>query len=91
MNRFCYLFKKLPSDAAELEQLAEGFGVSMFSTAVTGAGHTGLDTYEVQRRIRESIRDWRDGWLWLVALIAAAASVLSALAAWTAVATRGPC
>ena len=88
MTRFCYLFRKLPTEAGELENLAEELGVSMFNTAVTGAGHTGPDTYEVQRRIREAIRDWRDGWLWLLAFISAIVSVLSALAAWTAVLMR---
>lgn len=90
MSRFRYLFRNLPTDAGELERLAEKLGVSMFNTAVTKYGQTGTDTYEVQRRIRESIKDWRDGWLWLLALIAAAASLLSALAAWTAVVMRSP-
>lgn len=62
----------------------------MFNTAVTKHGQTGTDTYQVQRRIRETIKDWRDGWLWLLAFISAVASVLSALAAWTVVAMRSP-
>lgn len=88
MTRFRYLFRKLPTEAAELEALAAKLGVSMFNTAVTKFGHTGTDTYEVQRRIREAIKDWRDGWLWLLAFISAVVSVLSALAAWTAVLMR---
>jgi hypothetical protein len=90
VNQFRYLLRKLPTDAGELAQLAEKLGVSMFNTEVTKHEHTGTDTYEVQRRIRETIKDWRDGWLWLLALIAAAASLLSALAAWTAVVLRSP-
>lgn len=90
MSRFRYLFRKLPTDAGELERLAEKLGVSLFNTAVTKHGQTGTDTYEVQRRIRETIREWRDSWLWLFALIATAASFLSALAAWTAVVLRNP-
>ena len=88
MTRFRYLFRKLPTEAGELEKLAEELGVSMFNTAVTGAGHTGLDTYEVQRRIREAISDWRGCCLWLLAFISAIVSVLSALAAWTAIFMR---
>ncbi|MGH9424877.1 MAG: hypothetical protein ACRD2L_01000 [Terriglobia bacterium] len=85
MTRFCYLFRKLPTDDAKLDGLAQELGISMFNTAVTKNGRTGTDTYEVQRRIRENIKDWRDSLLWLIAVIAATASVFSAVAAWRAV------
>lgn len=90
MRQFRYLFRKLPTDAEALERLAEELGISMFKPAETKYDKTGTNTYEVQRRIRESIKDWRDGWLWLIALISASASVLSALAAWMAVVMRSP-
>ena len=66
------------------------FGVSMFNTAETKHGQTGTNTYEVQRRLREAIKDARDSWLWLLALVSALASLASALAAWTAVVARVP-
>ena len=88
MKRICYLFRKLPTESPELDKLAEKLGISMFNTAVTKHGQTGTDTYELQRRIREALKAWKDGWLWLLAFISAVASVLSALAAWAAVLMR---
>ncbi len=64
----------LPTDAAALEQLAERLNVSMAGTVVHGAGHTALDTALVQQRIREDIRAQREGWLWLLALVASVVS-----------------
>lgn len=52
MTRIIYQFKRLPRDSGELEKLAEKLGVSMFNTVATKHGQTGVDTYEVQRRIR---------------------------------------
>ena len=72
-------------ESRELERLAEQLGVSMFNTAVTKHGHTDVDTYELQRRIREALNDWRDGTLWLFAVISALISVISVLIAWAAV------
>lgn len=81
-----YLFRQIPTDAAALEQLANDLGVSLFET-VTGDGrHVGLNTYEVQRRLQEALRHRRDSWLWPIALASAVASIVSALAAWTAIA-----
>jgi hypothetical protein len=88
MTRILYQFKKLPTDSGELERLAERLGVSMFNTVITKHDRTGIDTYEVQRRIREALKDWRDGSLWLLAFLSAAAAVVSALAAWVAVLMR---
>jgi hypothetical protein len=84
-----YLFGAPPTDDAELEKWAKVWGVSMFNTAETKFGKTGTNTYEVQRRILEARRDWRDSWLWAVALLSAFASVISALAAWAAVLSKG--
>jgi hypothetical protein len=77
-----YLFRRLPTDAGELEQLANRLGVSLFATLEGGRGPTVMNTYEVQRRIREWLRHRLDSWLWLVAFLSAAASVFSAAAAW---------
>src|SRR5262252_1443126 len=57
----------------------------MFGTAVTAAGRTGTDTALVQQRIREAIRAQREGWIWLLALVAAAVSIVGAIANWSAV------
>lgn len=84
-SQIYYQFKKLPTDSGEIERLAEILGVSMYNTASTKHGHTGTDTYEVQRRIREALKGLRDSSLWLLALVSAVASVISAFAAWAAV------
>jgi hypothetical protein len=72
-----YLFKKLPTDAGELEKLATSLGVSLF-----GAG---MDTNEMQRRIIDHIRFRKDNALWLIVLLAGLSSLASAIAAWLAV------
>ena len=76
--------KKLPQ-GNELEGLAEQLGVSQFNIWVTKDDKTGLDEAELQRRVLDCLRARREEALWLIALIAAAASFLSALAAWVAV------
>ena len=52
-------------------------------------GRTGnidqLNDPEIQKRVMEAERRLREGRLWLLALIAAVASVVSAAAAWYAV------
>ena len=75
----------MPSDEKQLESIATSLGVSLFGTAITAAGHTGYDTYELQKRIMDVVRYRRDSWMWLLAVIAAFASLASALAAWVAV------
>ena len=80
-----YLFRKLPSNDQELENLAQDLGVSLFGTAVTHSGHTGTDTNEMQRRIMDHIRFRKDNALWLIVLLAGLSSLASAIAAWLAV------
>lgn len=75
--RRCHYFGKLPRDEMELEELARFWNVSMFNTDEERFGKTGTNIYEVQRRIREARRDWRDSWLWTIALLSALASVVS--------------
>ena len=77
-----HFFKKLPADEQGLEDLAQQLGVSMFNTQEEKFGRSGMNIYEVQRRIREAIADAKGSWLWLLAFLSAVASVLSALAAW---------
>lgn len=44
---------------------------------------------ELQRRVLEAERHRRDASLWVIALLSAVASVVSAVAAWTAILTKG--
>ena len=46
------------------------------------------DEQKLISRIHEAARSRRESWLWLIAVIAAVASVISALAAWFAVILR---
>lgn len=77
-----YLLRQLPTDAGELERLAGRLGVSTHETVTTDQIGTRMNAYEVQRRILETLRHRRDSWLWLIALIAALASLGSAAASW---------
>lgn len=66
-----------------LRKFAQELGCSLISTyAAEGAKH--LED-EIIRRIQEAARSIRESRLWWIAVIAAIASVLSALAAWSAV------
>ena len=79
-----YFFKRLPTEETDLTVFAAKLGVSTAGTAVTFGGQTGTNLYELQRRIKEAIRQRRDSLAWVVALLAALASVASAVAAWFA-------
>jgi hypothetical protein len=46
---------KLTDDATELERLVQLLGVSQFDLWVTKNNHTGFNTYEAQKRIREEL------------------------------------
>lgn len=75
--------KRLPTGEA-LEQRAGELGVSFHSLA-TQAGN---DHSILQQRVIEAERAIRESRLWIVALVSAIASLVSALAAWTAVACK---
>ena len=49
----------------------------------------GDDTPELQRRVMEAQRHIRGHKLWIISLISAIASLVSAIAAWTAVVLSG--
>ena len=53
MKDWTYIFRRLPTDPGDLERLAQRLGVSLFATVEGGGGIMGMNTYEVQRRIRE--------------------------------------
>lgn len=71
---------------AELEARAEELGVSMHET-IDGR-HGVLKEPELQRRVMEAERSTRENRLWLVALVSAIASAVSAAGAWWAVACK---
>lgn len=50
----------------------------------TGTVALAVSDYELQRRVIEAERHLREHRLWMVALISAAASAISAIAAWLA-------
>lgn len=66
-----------------LRNLAVEYGCTLTSLSDTDAKH---DEAELIRRIQEADRSLREARLWAVALISAAASAISAAAAWWAVA-----
>ncbi|TAJ80368.1 hypothetical protein EPO44_18585 [bacterium] len=47
-----------------------------------------LTADELRNKIRDAERSERERWLWLIALLSAIASIVSAAAAWTAVFMR---
>ena len=72
--------KKLLTGEA-LEQRARELGVSFHSLAT----QSGNDHSILQQRVIEAERAIRESMLWIVALVSAIASAISALAAWAAV------
>lgn len=81
--------RKLPVGDA-LRKRAKQLGVAMEtdqSVVVPSCGNVPLiaEDYELQRRVLEAERHMREHRLWLVAVISAIASLVSAVAAWLAV------
>lgn len=68
-----------------LRELARSLGCSLHSTYEVGPEHAKHLEDEVIRRIQEAARESRDSALWWVAVLSAAASVVSAVAAWVAI------
>lgn len=66
----------------ELKQYTQELGVSLSQLYDT---HGNIDEPELQRRVQEAERSLRENALWFVAVISAVASMISALAAWSAV------
>lgn len=69
--------------AEELGVVTTGDGL----VTIPGKGTVSLPAaeYELQRRVLEAERHLREHRLWLVAMLSAAASGISALAAWAAI------
>lgn len=68
-----------------LRTLAQQLGCSLTSTYEAGPYHAKHLEDEVVRRIQEAARESRDSALWWIAVLSAAASVVSAIAAWLAI------
>jgi hypothetical protein len=75
--------KQLPQ-GKELDQLARDLGVSFHASA----GASGSNEAIIQERVLAALREKRDSKLWIVALVSAIASAVSALAAWCAILYR---
>jgi hypothetical protein len=72
----------------ELEQRARELGVDIQGSPRTGSSSGArprAEDHELQQRVMEAERANRESRLWLLALISALASVISALAAWAAI------
>ncbi len=79
--------KKIPT-GRELEQLAESLGVDTQGpprTRSSSGRAPKADDYELQRRVIEASRAIRESRYWIVALVSAIASVVSAIGALVAV------
>ena len=77
--------KKLPQGEA-LRDLAESLGIPTFEFEGGRASRKfPVEDAELQRRIMEYRRSRRESRLWIIAVVSAAASVLSAAAAFIAV------
>ena len=71
----------------ELEQRAGELGVDIQGDALTQSSsgrRPRADDAELQRRVLDAERSIRESRLWLLALLSALASVVSAIAAWVA-------
>jgi hypothetical protein len=78
-----------------LMRRAADLGVSaasgeMISVAGKGMASIPAHEHETQRRVLEAERHLREHRLWIGALISSRASVVSAVAAWVAIAKYGP-
>lgn len=72
----------------ELERRAQELGVDIQGDAITQSSsgrRRRADDAELQRRVLNAERSVRESRLWLLALLSAIASVVSAIAAWVAV------
>ena len=71
----------------ELEKQCQELGIDITTEpraySTRGGPPRALDS-ELQRRLIEEKRSHREQWLWLIALVSAIASALSAAAAWYA-------
>jgi len=72
----------------ELKRRAQELGVDIQGDAITQSSssrHRRADNAELQRRVLNAERSIRASRLWLLALLSAIASVVSAIVAWIAV------
>ena len=81
---------KLPEgDRLERRDWKLGVDITGEPRTQSSSGRTPRATdYELQRRVIEAKRSVRESWLWMLALVSAVASVLSALAAYIAIARK---
>lgn len=77
-------------EGKQLEDRARQLGIDVRGEHITESsiGRTRACDYELQRRVIEAERATRESRLWILAVISALASVVSALAAWFAAAHK---
>jgi len=75
-------------EGKQLEERARQLGVDLQGDLIfqsSSGRHQRAADYELQRRVMEAERAKREHRLWVVALVSAIASLVSAIAAWLAV------
>lgn len=79
--------KKLP-EGDELTSKCEESGIDLTGDPITGSisGRRKADQAELQKRLLNFYAHKRNERLWIIALLSSIASVLSAVAAWIAIA-----
>ena len=88
LERYTAHMSKRLLTGQELEQRARELGVDIQGSPRTGSSSGArprAEDNELQQRVMEAERANRESRLWLLALISALASVISALAAWAAI------
>lgn len=70
---------------SELEKRAIELGIDITGPLITPSKGKRVDDHELQRRVIEAERHIRESRLWLIAVISAGASIISAITAFVAV------
>ena len=77
--------KSFPKDPAKFKKLVDDLGIT-HDSATTSAGE---DRSIMQARVLAMLNERRNSRMWVIALISAITSLISAIAAWTAVIIGG--
>lgn len=82
IKKFCNPNHKLPITEEDIEKECKRLNITSYCSNEA----KGMDKVELQRRIIAARSDSRNSWLFLLTILSAAASIISALAAFIAVA-----
>lgn len=78
--------RAFPKNEDDLKKLVDKLGITHDSATL----RTGEDRSIMQARVLAMLSERRNSSLWIIALLSAIASVVSALAAWYAIAKSSP-